>query len=335
MLGLVAPLVVAAALSAGLIVLLLPVLRRYALARPNARSSHVEPTPQGGGIAVVVATAVVALAAVLLTLRPDEGVRLAWVLGAAALMATVGAVDDMRAMPVLPRLLLQALAVAVVIAALPPDLRVVPALPWWIERALLMIAGLWFVNLVNFMDGIDWMTVAEVVPVAGGLGFLGWLGALPSAGIVTALALLGAVLGFAPFNRPVARLFLGDVGSLPIGLLLAWLLALLAGRGHLAAALLLPLYYVADASLTLARRAVAGERVWQAHRTHFYQRATNRGFSVIEIVGRVFAVNVGLAVLAVISVAVPGWRTSLIALAAGAALVAWLLWTFARGRKRT
>jgi UDP-N-acetylmuramyl pentapeptide phosphotransferase/UDP-N-acetylglucosamine-1-phosphate transferase len=335
MLGLVAPLVVAAALSAGLIVLLLPVLRRYALARPNARSSHVEPTPQGGGIAVVVATAVVALAAVLLTLRPDEGVRLAWVLGAAALMATVGAVDDMRAMPVLPRLLLQALAVAVVIAALPPDLRVVPALPWWIERALLMIAGLWFVNLVNFMDGIDWMTVAEVVPVAGGLGFLGWLGALPSAGIVTALALLGAVLGFAPFNRPVARLFLGDVGSLPIGLLLAWLLALLAGRGHLAAALLLPLYYVADASLTLARRAVAGERVWQAHRTHFYQRATDRGFTVIEIVGRAFAINVALAVLAVISVAMPGWRTSLIALTAGAALVAWLLWTFARGRKRT
>jgi UDP-N-acetylmuramyl pentapeptide phosphotransferase/UDP-N-acetylglucosamine-1-phosphate transferase len=337
MLGVVAPLVVAAAaaLSAGLIVLLLPVLRRHALARPNARSSHVEPTPQGGGIAVVVATAVVALAAVLLTLRPDEGVRLAWVLGAAALMATVGAVDDMRAMPVLPRLLLQALAVAVVIAALPPDLRVVPALPWWIERALLMIAGLWFVNLVNFMDGIDWMTVAEVVPVAGGLGFLGWLGALPSAGIVTALALLGAVLGFAPFNRPVARLFLGDVGSLPIGLLLAWLLALLAGRGHLAAALLLPLYYVADASLTLARRAVAGERVWQAHRTHFYQRATDGGFTVIEIVGRVFAVNLVLAALAFVSVTMTAWWISLAALVAGAALVAWLLAAFVRGRTTT
>jgi UDP-N-acetylmuramyl pentapeptide phosphotransferase/UDP-N-acetylglucosamine-1-phosphate transferase len=337
MLGLVAPLVVAAAaaLCAGLIVLLLPVLRRHAIARPNARSSHVTPTPQGGGIAVVVATAVVALAAVLLTLRPDEGVRLAWVLGAAALMAAVGAVDDMRAMPVLPRLLLQAIAVTVVIAALPPDLRVVPPLPWWIERALLLIAGLWFVNLVNFMDGIDWMTVAEVVPVAGGLGLLGWLGALPPAGIVTALALLGAVLGFAPFNRPVARLFLGDVGSLPIGLLLAWLLALVTGSGHVVAALLLPLYYLADATLTLARRAVAGERVWQAHRTHFYQRATDRGFSVVEIVGRVFAVNIGLAVLAVISVAVPGWRTNLIALAAGAGLVAWLLWTFARGKKPT
>ena len=324
----------AAALGAGLIVVLLPTLRRHALARPNARSSHVEPTPQGGGFAVVVATAIVALAAVTLTSPPGERMQLAWVLGAAALIAAVGAVDDMRAMPVLPRLLLQALAVVVVIAALPAELRVVPALPWWIERALLALAALWFVNLVNFMDGIDWMTVAETVPIAGGLVAIGWLGALPSAGVVAALALLGAMLGFAPFNRPMARLFLGDVGSLPLGLLLAWLLILLAGSGHVAAALLLPLYYLADATLTLARRLLAGERVWQAHRTHFYQRATDGGFTVGEIVSRVFAVNIVLALLAFFSVAVTAWWISLATIAAGGALVAWLLRAFARGRRR-
>src|SRR5262249_36184596 len=230
------------------------------------------------------------------------------------------------------RLVLQALAVAVVVAALPAELRVVPPVPWWLERALLALAALWFVNLVNFMDGIDWMTVAETVPVAGGLVVFGLIGALPPAATVAALALLGAVLGFAPFNRPVARLFLGDVGSLPIGLLLVWLLILLAGSGHIAAALLLPLYYLADATLTLARRLFAGERVWQAHRTHFYQRATDGGFTVIEIVGRVFAINVVLAALAFVSVAMPTWRVSLAALAAGAALVAWLLRTFAGGK---
>jgi UDP-N-acetylmuramyl pentapeptide phosphotransferase/UDP-N-acetylglucosamine-1-phosphate transferase len=332
--ALLAPLVVvaAAALCAGLIALLLPALRRHALARPNVRSSHVEPTPQGGGIAVVVATAIVALAAVTLTSPPGERVQLAWVLGAAAFIAAVGAVEDVRTMPVLPRFLLQALAVAVVVAALPAELRILPPLPWWLERALLGVAALWFVNLVNFMDGIDWMTVAETVPVAGGLVVVGWLGALPPAGTVAALALLGAVLGFAPFNRPVARLFLGDVGSLPIGLLLAWLLMLLAVNGHVAAALLLPLYYLADASLTLARRLVAGERVWQAHRTHFYQRATDGGFSVIEIVARVFVVNIVLAALAFVSVAVPSWWVSVATLAAGAALVAWLLRAFARGK---
>jgi UDP-N-acetylmuramyl pentapeptide phosphotransferase/UDP-N-acetylglucosamine-1-phosphate transferase len=334
--GLLAPLMVAAtaAFSAGLIAMLLPTLRRHALARPNARSSHREPTPQGGGIAVIAATVAVAgLAAfAFVKLRPDETAQLLWVLGAAVLMAGVGAVDDIRAVPVLPRLLLQALAVAIAVAALPADLRIVPALPWWVERTLLVVGGLYFVNLVNFMDGIDWMTVAEVVPVVGGLLAAGWLGALPAPGIIAALALLGAALGFAPFNRPVARLFLGDVGSLPIGLLLAWLLALLAGNGHLAAALLLPLYYLADASLTLARRLTAGERVWQAHRTHFYQRATDRGLTVSEVVGRVFAVNVALAALAAISVAVPVWWIGLAALAAGAALVAWLLARFARGR---
>ena len=332
--GVLAPLVVAGAavLTAALIVLLLPALQRHALARPNARSSHAKPTPQGGGIAVIVATAAIAFAAVGWAWRPDGGVHLAWVLGAAVLMAGVGAVDDVRAVPVAPRLLLQAIAVAVMVAALPADVRIVPALPWWVERALLVLGGMWFVNLVNFMDGIDWMTVAEVVPVTAGLAVIGWLGALPPAGVIVALALLGAMLGFAPFNRPVARLFLGDVGSLPIGLLLAWLLALVADHGHVAAALLLPLYYVADATLTLARRLAAGERVWHAHRTHFYQHATDRGFTVIAIVGRVFAVNVVLAALAVVSVALPGWRTSLAALAAGAALVAWLLAAVARGK---
>jgi UDP-N-acetylmuramyl pentapeptide phosphotransferase/UDP-N-acetylglucosamine-1-phosphate transferase len=324
---------VAAALSAGVIALLLPALRRYALAKPNARSSHAQPTPQGGGIAVIAATVAIALAAVGLAKLPaEDGAHLGWVLGAAVLIAAVGAIDDVRAMPVLPRLLLQALAVAAVIAAVPADLRIVSGLPWWIERALLVLAGMWFVNLVNFMDGIDWMTVAEVVPVTAGLAAIGWFGALPAAAAVTALALLGATLGFAPFNRPAARLFLGDVGSLPIGLLLAWLLALLACSGHVAAALLLPLYYLADATLTLARRVAAGERVWQAHRTHFYQRATDRGFTVIAIVGRVFAVNVALAALAVVSVALPVAWIGLAALAAGAALVAWLLAAFARGR---
>ena len=83
---------------------------------------------------------------------------------------------------------------------------------------------------VNFMDGIDWMTVAEVVPVSAGVVLLGAIGTAPPLAVLVALAMLGAIIGFAPFNRPVARLFLGDVGSLPIGLLLGWLMLLLAGR---------------------------------------------------------------------------------------------------------
>jgi UDP-N-acetylmuramyl pentapeptide phosphotransferase/UDP-N-acetylglucosamine-1-phosphate transferase len=143
-----------------------------------------------------------------------------------------------------------------------------------------------------------------------------------------AAALLGAMLGFAPYNKPVAKLFLGDVGSLPIGLMLGWLLLMLAGNGHWAAALLLPLYYLADATITLLRRIAAGEPFWLAHRTHFYQRAGDRGFTVSQIVARVFVVNVALAGLAVLTVLVPAPSLSLIALIAGAALVGALLTVF-------
>ncbi len=320
-----------ALLCDGLIVLLRPLLQRYALARPNARSSHRVPTPQGGGIAVMAAT-LAASGFGLVTLGAPLTPSLATAFAAVIVMAGVGVADDIRPLAVAPRLLLQALAVAAVIYALPNALRVAPVLPLSLERALLFVGGLWFVNLVNFMDGIDWMTVVEVIPVAGAVVVFGGLGTLPGDAVVVALALGGAMIGFAYFNRPAAKLFLGDVGSLPIGLLLGWLLVLLAGAGHLAAALLLPLYYLADATLTLLRRLSRGERIWQAHRTHYYQRATDRGFTVSEIVGRVFIVNLVLAALALATVLVKSRLVDAAALACGAALVGVLLYSLTRKR---
>jgi UDP-N-acetylmuramyl pentapeptide phosphotransferase/UDP-N-acetylglucosamine-1-phosphate transferase len=189
---------------------------------------------------------------------------------------------------------------------------------------------LWFVNLVNFMDGLDWMTVVEVVPITAALAVIGLLGYLPWQNTLISLALCSAVLGFAFFNRPVAKLFLGDVGSLPIGLLLGWLLLVLAGSGGRVAALLLPLYYLADTTITLVRRAANREVVWLAHRSHFYQRATDRGFRVIDVVARVFAVNLALAALALATILLPSPTTNLAAVSVGTALVTWLMVLFAR-----
>jgi UDP-N-acetylmuramyl pentapeptide phosphotransferase/UDP-N-acetylglucosamine-1-phosphate transferase len=315
-----------------LIVLLHPLLRRYALARPNARSSHREPTPQGGGIAIIAATIAVASLATT-SFGVPIATPLATVFAAAVVMACVGAADDIRPIAVAPRLLVQALAVAAVIYALPDNLRVLPILPWWIERLLLFVGGLWFVNLVNFMDGIDWMTVAEVVPVTAALAAIGLFGHLPLQAVAVSLALGGAMIGFAYFNRPVAKLFLGDVGSLPVGLLLGWLLTALAGNGARTAAILLPLYYLADSTITLFRRLLKGEKVWQAHRSHFYQRATERGFTVTGVVTRVFFVNLVLAALALVTLTLPGRATDLATLLVGTALVAWLLVSFAHGKK--
>lgn len=323
-----------AALSAALTALLRPILIRYALARPNARSSHHEPTPQGGGLAVILATIIVVLFGAFSTPhvgRETTMLLLPTVIGT-LLIALVGALADIRDLRISVRLPLQALSVIIVIGALSPEIRAVPQLPLWFERSLLVIGCVYFVNIVNFMDGIDWITVAEVVPITAGLAIIGVLGALPWHGMLIALALLGATIGFAPFNRPVARLFLGDVGSLPIGLLLGLLLVYVAAGGYWAAAILLPLYYLADASITLLRRLIAGERFWQAHRSHFYQRATDRGFSVIEIDARVFVLNLGLVALAVSTVVASSRTVDLAALAVGGGLVGGLLFSFAHGK---
>jgi UDP-N-acetylmuramyl pentapeptide phosphotransferase/UDP-N-acetylglucosamine-1-phosphate transferase len=322
----------AAAVSFGLLMLLRPLLQRHAVAHPNARSSHKIPTPQGGGYAVIAATAGIVVGASVLGDGGLGNQSLWLVLAATAFIAVVGAIDDVHTIAVLPRLLLQAAAVAIVLAALPGELRLVPSLPYWLERAFLGLAILWIVNLVNFMDGIDWMTVAEVVPLTAGLVLFGLMGALPRDATVAALALCGAMIGFAPFNQPVARLFLGDVGSLPIGLLLGWLLVLLAGGGHFAAALLLPLYYLADATITLLRRLANGEPVLQAHRNHFYQRAVDGNFSVYQIVGRVFLLNVALVGLAATTLLTPSYLLHAAALIAGCVLVALLLYRFAAAK---
>ena len=327
--------VLAAMISAGLILASWSWLNTYAVARPNARSSHRDPTPQGGGAAVIIATFAVAWGGAALLggeLSTGDTSQLLALTAAAALLAGVGAVDDIHALAPLPRLLLQGIAAGLVIAMAPSELRVVPMLPWWIERACMLLAGVWFINLTNFMDGIDWMIVAEVVPLTIAIvvfWLMGFVALLPA---LIGLALCGAMLGFAPFNKPMARLFLGDVGSLPIGLVLAWLLLQLAGRGELAAALILPLYYVADATVTLVRRILAREPVWQAHRSHFYQRARDGGFSVPEIVARVFVLNLALLALAIMSVASGSRIASLLSLTAGAGLVGVLLSRFARGK---
>ncbi len=328
----VAVIVLAGLASAGLIVLMGPLFARYALARPNARSSHEAPTPQGGGVAVVLG-GFMALAAIALF---DPAARAPFAglvpLAAAVMMLmVVGVADDIFSLAPLPRLALQAVAVIAAVATLPAELRALPVVPLAVERGVEIVAMLWFVNLVNFMDGIDWITVAETVPITVGLLILALLGAVPQTPALIAPALLGAMLGFAPFNRPVAKLFLGDGGSLPIGLVLGWLLLQLAGNGHLAAALLLPLYYLADATITLLRRMARGERITQAHRSHFYQIATTRGFSVMGVVRRVFAANVVLVWLAVVTVLFDSIVFDALALALGAVEVTLLLRVMARG----
>jgi UDP-N-acetylmuramyl pentapeptide phosphotransferase/UDP-N-acetylglucosamine-1-phosphate transferase len=191
---------------------------------------------------------------------------------------------------------------------------------------------LWFINLTNFMDGVDLMSVAQFVPALTTLYWLtaGLVGPAPWIGLLC-LSTAGALLGFAMLNKPPARLFLGDSGSLPLGLLGATA-ALVAAAAHGPVVALLPfLYYVADATLTLARRVLASEKFWQAHREHFYQRATRRGLSTWRVIARVAACNIVLCAIAVL-IAGRAPAAQLAGLAVGAAAVALLMRDLVRER---
>ncbi|QDW39736.1 glycosyltransferase family 4 protein [Bradyrhizobium sp. KBS0727] len=323
--------ILAVVLSSAVTWAIRPLMLRHALAKPNARSSHRIPTPQGAGIAVIAATLIVAGA--VMAFAGTSAVKIpVIVFGATLFIAAVGLADDVHSIPVLPRLLLQAASVAVIVFTAPESLRIIDTLPLWFERGLVLLAGVWFVNLVNFMDGLDLMTAAEAVPISAAIALLGWLGEVPASTTILAAALCGALLGFTPFNRPVAKIFLGDVGSLPIGLLLGWCLLQLAWHQQLAACLLLPLYYLTDATVTLARRMIRREPFWAAHRSHYYQRATDNGFTVWQVVREVFALNLLLAALALVSTRLQSPVMVILLVAAGGLAVARTLYRFSRPR---
>jgi UDP-N-acetylmuramyl pentapeptide phosphotransferase/UDP-N-acetylglucosamine-1-phosphate transferase len=320
----------AAALSAMSILLLKPLLNRYFLAEPNARSSHRVATPQGAGLAVMLSVLIVCVSALLLN-PPWQPPSLVPVLAAAACLTVLGAFDDAHGLAVSWRFAAQFLGASAIVFWLPPDFQLFPdILPLLVERALIALGVVWFINAINFLDGLDWMMVAQVVPMTLGILALAAFDQISDSIALLALALLGAILGFAPFNKHPAKVFLGDAGSLPIGLCLAFMLIFVA-KAHFVAALLLALYTLADATLTLVRRIVDREPILSAHRTHYYQRATAQGLSVPHVTRRIFLLGLSLAGLAVVSAVADSLQVDLICLTFGALLTGLVLRGLARG----
>ena len=298
---------------------LVTVLRRRAvLDIPNERSSHKAPTPRGGGIAVIAASLTAWLVLGPMDPLPPPALFMA-VVG----LAAVSWLDDLRGLSPALRLLAQVAAVAAGMWSLPHGAVFQGWLPAGLDTVAAALLWVWFVNLFNFMDGIDGIDASEAAAI--GIGIVVVDASLDLA--VPATAIAAAALGFLVWNWSPARIFLGDVGSVPLGYLLGYLLYGLALGGRWQAALIVPLYFLADATLTLLRRLARGERVWQAHREHFYQRAVQRGLGHAAVVMRVIAANAVLIACAWASV--HGWGFA--ALAVAGLTVAVLLVVLNRG----
>jgi UDP-N-acetylmuramyl pentapeptide phosphotransferase/UDP-N-acetylglucosamine-1-phosphate transferase len=319
-------LVVLAAVLAGTRLVLAMLRRRAILDHPNERSSHQVPTPRGGGWAVVPVLVVAWIAAAAWGDAPLAPTLI--LCGLALALGALSWIDDLNHLAPLWRLLGQAAAVAVALLAVPPPgVYFGGLLPGPLDTLAAGLLWVWYINLFNFMDGIDGIAGGEAATSGAGVAVVAVLAGLGSMLPAFGLTLAAAALGFLWWNWQPARIFLGDVGSVPLGFAIGWLLLTTAAHGQAVAALILPLYYLADATLTLGRRALKGEKVWRPHRRHFYQQAVQGGASHARVSASILVVDgllVGLAAAAVL-----GWERP--ALAGAALLVAALLVFLKRG----
>ncbi|MDR3448384.1 MAG: glycosyltransferase family 4 protein [Alphaproteobacteria bacterium] len=289
------------ALSLGLTGIAKKILARRALLDiPNERSSHQVPVPRGGGWAVVM---ILLPALAWAAFSVEDGLRYGGLLLGIVLLAAISWADDRYGVPARSRLSLHILAACLgVLAFSPQETLFGGAVPFWLDRTLMIVGWAWFINLYNFMDGIDGITGTETICIATGLCLVMGLAGIddPFVSFAT-LALTGTCLGFLAYNWHPAKIFLGDIGSVPLGYITGFCLLTLAVDGHLAAAAILPLYYLADSGITITRRALKREKIWEAHRQHFYQHAA-RGMGHARTVLWIAAANAGLIGAALLAV---------------------------------
>ena len=273
---------IAFVISAGLTGLILhPWFKLHLIDHPNERSLHETATLRGGGIAIVLAISICSI--VLTILFPDRSYIL-WIGACGALVAGISFLDDRYDIRVFYRFLIHVLAGSVLLyngfiingLGLPGGYLVLPVV---VATVITLLFIVWMTNLYNFMDGMDGFAGGMAVIGFGAMAALGLLAKQPIfAGFNIVIA--GAAAGFLVFNFPPARIFMGDTGSSTLGFLAA-ACALWGDREQifpLWVAVLIFSPFIVDATVTLIRRVVRGDRIWQAHRGHYYQRLVLLGW---------------------------------------------------------
>lgn len=273
--------------------------------RPNARSSHSTPTVRGGGLAIVIT---IALSALWVDARIGA-TPLVWFVGATVMLAVVSFFDDLKGVPAIVRFGTHALAAVIALHALGWPVLAIAVSPEWsftLPFAISLLVGfLWlagYTNAFNFMDGINGIAAGQAVLAATGYCVVACAAgaAWTDAPVLFSAAIAGAAAGFLPHNFPKARMFMGDVSSAPLGFLLAadalWI-ASTYGMWLLIPLALLNANFVLDTGITLARRILRGERWYDAHREHFYQRLTRAGRSHRFVTSWVIALQIGVVAL--------------------------------------
>ena len=337
-----------AAATYGGILLAMPWLERYGCyAVRNASSNHRGQILHGAGLVVVAVVIVSLFGAKLFNLffltglegivlyrfaDPDSTTLSITFFAILFFLGICSFTDDLKPKSVVYRLSLQFFAAAFVVTLIPNEVLLGYA-PYAIDKIFALLFIITYANFMNFLDGCDGMCGVQVVAVCLGLVAVGIamfdIGFNAEIGF-SALVLGATMTGFLLLNWQPAKIFLGDVGSIPVGFFLAVLLLLTSSYGYWEAAVILPLYGYCDAGITLLGRMLRREKFWQPHKKHFYKKAIAQGRSHKQIVRATAFVNICLIGLALYAVRDDGFAKDLILIATALTLVAGLLWWMTR-----
>lgn len=275
----------------------LGIIRRIVLAQrmidiPNERSSHKVPTPRGGGLGIVM-TVFIGVALLRFMNVIDNSLALALFIG--GIVALIGYIDDRKGLSPLVRAFVHLASASLgllFVGGMPPLDFGFTIIEWgWIGNIVAVVGIVWMINLYNFMDGIDGLAGSEAVIVFGIAGLLLSVAGLAGLSLVCTM-FAGASLGFLFWNWPPAKIFMGDVGSGFLGYSIA-IVAIASGKQgfSLWIWLILLVVFVVDATVTLLRRALHGEKWYQPHRSHAYQHLTQNWGSHLRVTLCILVIN--------------------------------------------
>lgn len=296
---------------------------------PNERSLHSEPTPRSGGVAIIASILIGLMVAWLgfAFVPQSKGISLKlfapaslWIVGSIALVTIVSFLDDRKGLSVGLRFVAQTIAAMIVVWGVGltlssisiPGIKTV--MLGWIAVPASIVFLLWMTNLYNFMDGMDGFAGGMTTVGFGFLAYFGWRAGHPFMFLATTVVAMSA-LGFLFHNFPPARIFMGDVGSIPLGFTCGtfMLLGLRDGLFDFWVPILIFSPFILDATVTVLRRAWRRERIWEAHREHYYQRLVLSGWSHRQTVMAEYALMVCCGCLAMLYHDVrDGWRLAIL-----------------------
>ncbi|MFV9881023.1 MAG: glycosyltransferase family 4 protein [Rickettsiales endosymbiont of Dermacentor nuttalli] len=276
---------------------LMPRLKIMAI--PEARSNHTLPTPVGGGIAIILST-IIGISTISLVTQIDLYVIQIIILSLPLVL--ISFIDDVKNIGITIRLILHITVSVCAIMLIPSHNLIFNGLfPYALDRCIASLFLAWFINCYNFMDGIDGMAGCETIHISISILLINLITNTLSLSFnyLTIFIMLSS-FGFLVWNWQPARIFMGDTGSITLGFILGYTLMYLASKGLYLEAIIIPIYYILDAGITMAKRLINKQNIFRAHSEHFYQQAVRRGLSHAAVVKKVIVLNIILLSLALI-----------------------------------